>query len=253
MDEALLEKYELQNYRNAIEAVQAKCEVGELTKDVTGSYCGGFPKVDPGFVWPTKNGYPLHFIALLSCRELDLANPNSGWLLFFYDNRHWGYSPKDLGHAVVLHQRGERTLTPDELPSCEKKRLFGLITTRVRPKVYQQVGVRFHSGFSYPTLERELIQFEDEGWDEAYCNFIFESPHKIQSGGYPSPIQDDFMEEDCIKAFSTGTRNDWQLLLQLFEVGDMVWGDAGALYWFILKEDLAMGRFDPVWMVTQCG
>src|SRR5712672_3619627 len=137
MDEARLEKYELQNYRNAIEAVQAKCQLGELTKDVTGSYCGGFPKVDPGFVWPTKNGYPLHFIALLGCRELDLVNPNSGWLLFFYDNRHWGYSPRDLGHAVVLPQRGERTLTPHELPSCEKKRLFGLITTRVRPKVYQ--------------------------------------------------------------------------------------------------------------------
>jgi hypothetical protein len=57
-------------------------------------------------------------------------------------------------------------------------------------------------------------------------------------GGFPVKISD------------TG---DFLGLLQLFEVGDMTWGDAGALYWFILKEGLDKGRFDRVWMVTQCG
>ena len=253
MDEALLNKYELQKYRDAIQAVEAKCLVGEKTKNVTGSYCGGFPKVDAGFVWPTKDGYPLDFIAQLRCKELGLLIPDSGWLLFFYDNRHWGGSPKDLGFAVVLHQRGDRALTTGDLPSCEMKRLFGLVTSHIQPKVFQQVGIRFRPGCSFPSLERELIKFDDEGWEDAYGNFAYESSHQIQSGGFPNPIQEDFMEYKCIKAFSSGTRNDWQLLLQLFEVGDMEWGDAGALYWFILKEDLAKGRFDRVWMVTQCG
>lgn len=253
MDAALLNKYELHKYRDAIQAVEAKCLVGEVTKEVTSSYIGGFPNVDAGFVWPTKNGYPLHFIAQLECHELGLANPGSGWLLFFYDNRHWGGSPKDLGSAVVLHQRGDRVLTSDDLPCCEKRTLFGLLTSHIRPRVYKQVGVRFRPGLSFPSLQRELIEFEDEGWAEAYGDFAHESSHKIQSGGFPHPIQEDFMEHHCVEAFSIGMRDDWQLLLQLYEVGDMVWGDAGALYWFILKEDLANSRFDRVWMVAQCG
>ena len=56
----------------------------------------------------------------------------------------------------------------------------------------------------------------------------------------------------CQYRAEDGTPNDWQLLLQLFEVGDMRWGDAGALYWFIHKDDLRAGRFDRVWMISQC-
>jgi uncharacterized protein YwqG len=41
-------------------------------------------------------------------------------------------------------------------------------------------------------------------------------------------------------------------LLQLFEIGDMTWGDAGALYWYIHRDDLEISRFDRVWMVSQC-
>jgi len=253
MHEALLKKYELERYRAAIEAVKTACLVGEVTTDQAESFCGGYPKVDPGFVWPMKDGYPLHFVAQFSCKEIGLARPESGYLLFFYDNRHWGGSPKDLGHAVVLHQRGERELKDADLPTREVKKLFGLTTAQVRPKVYKRVGVRFRPGFSYPTLERRLIELEDEGWEEAYGEFVAEAENKIQVGGFPHPIQSDFMEDDCVKAFSIGIRKDWRLLLQLFEVGDMVWGDAGALYWFILNEDLEKGRFDRVWMVTQCG
>jgi uncharacterized protein YwqG len=253
MHEGLLKKYDLERYRAAIEAVKTACLVGEVTTEQTESFCGGFPKVDAGFVWPRKDGYPLHFVAQLSCKDLDLTGPEAGSLLFFYDNRHAGYSPKDLGHAVVLHQQGERALTGGDLPTCEVKQFFGLMTARVQPKVYEKVSVEFRPGDCYPSLERKLIQFEDDGWEEAYGEFVYESSHDIQSGGYPHPIQSDCMEKDCVKAFSIGTPKDWRLLLQLFEVGDMRWGDAGALYWFILNEDLDKGRFDRVWMVTQCG
>ena len=253
MHDALVEKYELERYGPAIEAVRAKCLAGEVTTDATESFCGGLPKVDQGFAWPMKDGYPLHFIAQLSCKDLGLMKPESGYLLFFYDNRHWGGSPKDRGHAVVLHQRGERELAVHDLPTREVKKFLGLMTGRVAPKIYRRLNLRFQPDYSYPSPERKLIQFEDEGWEEGYANFVAEASHDIQIGGFPHPIQSDFMEDKCIRAISTGTRNDWQLLLQLFEVGDMVWGDAGALYWFILKEDLEQGRFDRVWMVGQCG
>ena len=49
--------------------------------------------------------------------------------------------------------------------------------------------------------------------------------------------------------------SDWILLLQLDSDrdADLMWGDAGYLYYWIRAEDLAAGRFDRVWMSLQCG
>lgn len=45
------------------------------------------------------------------------------------------------------------------------------------------------------------------------------------------------------------------LLLQLDSDQDanLMWGDAGLLYFWIRTEDLVAGRFDRVWMTLQCG
>jgi uncharacterized protein YwqG len=32
-----------------------------------------------------------------------------------------------------------------------------------------------------------------------------------------------------------------------------MWGDAGMLYYWIRKQDLAEDRFDRIWMALQCG
>lgn len=51
------------------------------------------------------------------------------------------------------------------------------------------------------------------------------------------------------------TADDWTLLLQLDsdDKGEFMWGDAGMLYFWIRKQDLAENRFDRIWMTLQCG
>lgn len=219
----------------------------------TGSYFGGMPTVDAGFEWPLKDGYPLHFIGRLACSNLQLDTFPTGHLLFFYDDRHFGYSSKDRGHAVVIHQQsGEPLLAESQLPEYEVRSLLGLSKKRVKPRVYQRVDVIFVEGYSYPSLERKLIPFKDDISEECYLEFLDSVRSNIQIGGYPSPVQSDEMEKDCVKALGLGQPSEWRLLLQLGEVGNMVWGDAGSLYWFIHEADLRDGRLDRVWMVMQC-
>jgi uncharacterized protein YwqG len=47
---------------------------------------------------------------------------------------------------------------------------------------------------------------------------------------------------------------DWTLLLQLDsdDAADMMWGDAGRLYFWIRKQDLRARDFSRVWMILQC-
>ena len=252
MHDAELSSHELTKYADAIRRVSRPCLTGHRCEQECDSYFGGMPNVLPGFDWPTKDGYPLAFVGQLHCRDIDLVPTDDGDLLFFYDNRHWGYSPKDMGHAVVIHiQSNIERITPD-LPTNTVTSFFGLMKKDVTPKRYQRVNVRFEPSISYPWYERELLTFSCDFADECYAEFCCAIRSDIQLGGYPSPVQSDFMERDCINAFSIGEIDDWVLLLQLFEVGDMIWGDAGALYWFIHQDDLRDMRFDRVWMVSQC-
>jgi uncharacterized protein YwqG len=49
--------------------------------------------------------------------------------------------------------------------------------------------------------------------------------------------------------------HDWILLLQVDSdenLSDNYWGDAGALYYWIKRDDLANGRFANVWFFMQC-
>lgn len=241
----------LENYRSQIERLVKPCVLGQVSQQEGLTFCGGLPKVDSDFVWPTKNGMPLHFVAQVACSEVSKWPQDDGALLFFYDDAHWGLSPEDRGHAQVLWQRGERQLTADDLPRFEKRRVMGLLKAVVQPRVYRRVYLGLEDGISYPDAERLHFEFADEAEEELYYEFLAERESPVQLGGYPRPIQSDDMEQICAAAFDLPVKH-WELLLQLFEVGDQMWGDAGALYWFIPSTDLAAGRYDRVWMVTQC-
>jgi uncharacterized protein YwqG len=252
MHDAELTSHELTPYIDAIRRVARRCLVGSCCELHCDSYFGGMPRVPANFEWPTKDGHPLAFVGQLHCEDIDLVPSNDGDLLFFYDNRHWGYKPRDKGHAIVIHIPTDIERHEPELPTRTIPAFFGLTRKRVSPKQYQRVNVQFELSDSYPCYERKLIAFPDDVADESYTEFCSSIRPDIQIGGYPSPIQSDFMERDCINAFGIGEVDDWVVLLQLFEIGDMMWGDAGALYWFIYQSDLDAMRFDRVWMVSQC-
>ncbi|MCA9404210.1 MAG: DUF1963 domain-containing protein, partial [Candidatus Omnitrophica bacterium] len=94
----------------------------------------------------------------------------------------------------------------------------------------------------------------------------------VQMFGYPNPIQQDMMQLEC-QLVTNGLycgdtsgyenpralelakgKDDWVLLFQLDEhpPSEMVWGDAGMLYFWIRKQDLAERRFERTWMILQC-
>jgi len=56
------------------------------------------------------------------------------------------------------------------------------------------------------------------------------------------------------KALAAGA-TDWVLLLQLDsdDAAKIMWGDAGMLYFWIRRDDLAARRFDRTWFTLQCG
>jgi uncharacterized protein YwqG len=253
MHDAELRSHELSRYTDAIRDASRPCLIGNIIETVGETYFGGMPLVSSDFHWPAKDGHPLSFIGQLHCSDVDLIPSDDGDLLFFYDNRHWGYKPSDLGHAIVVHLSGNSSRVLPELPTLQVPAFFGLRKKTVQPKVYKRVNISLTPSTSYPSYDRKLVAFDDDVAEECYLEFCGTIQPDIQIGGYPSPVQSDSMELDCVNAFGLGTPEQWVLLLQLFEIGDMMWGDAGALYWFIHQDDLASCRFDRVWMVTQCG
>lgn len=237
MHDVEIRSHELSSYTDAIRRASRPCLIGNISNTVEDSYFGGMPLVSSDFEWPVKDGYPLSFIGQLHCSDVDLVPTNDGDLLFFYDNRHWGYKSSDLGHAIVVHVSANASRILPELPTLKVPAFFGLRKKTVQPKVYKRVNISLTPSTSYPSYERKLVTFADDVAEECYLEFCGAIQPAIQIGGYPSPVQSDSMELGCVNAFGLGTPEEWVLLLQLFEIGDMMWGDAGALYWFIHQDD----------------
>jgi uncharacterized protein YwqG len=89
--------------------------------------------------------------------------------------------------------------------------------------------------------------------------------------GYPCDLQGNHMERLCARAFHgldpyvvegmddpqtqrvEHEATAWTLLLQLNSDphAELLWGDAGVLYWFIRRQELHAGRFETIWIQVQ--
>ncbi len=252
MDENLIAKHHLEDFGSLLRSQARPCHRGYASKHPSDSFCGGLPWVDEGFVWPDRRGRPLDFVAQIACRDVPHWPKDEGALLFFYDNEHWGLEAEDKGFIKVLWQLGEKEFESSQLPTHESKRFFGLLKNRKTPVIYQKVPLIFVPSLSYPSHERLAYEFPDEFTNDNYAELLEDLSSPLQLEGYPLPIQNDDMEADCAKIVGGVPEESWRLLVQMEEVGDQVWGDAGCLYWFIPEEDLAAWRFDRVWMSSQC-
>lgn len=236
------------------------------------SHFGGTPRLPAGMLWPTRNGKPLGFLARFSLEELHRAQPldwlpATGALLFFYDlvDHTWGYDPKHRGSAVVL-------LAPDlDLP------LEQPATTVERGASLRHWNVVFRGIQALPSWERQpvadlcLTDLESDLLIDL-AESVFQGAPKHQVGGFPAPVQDDAMELECQLVSnglycgdSTGYKDpraaqlragasDWRLLFQ-FDSDDelgIMWGDVGAVYFWIREEAARAGEFATTWLILQC-
>jgi len=237
------------------------------------SHLGGVPDGAAGFTWPEHAGQQLGFLAQLSLPDLHATHaidwlPTTGCLLFFYDidAQPWGFDPQDRGAARVLH-------IPD-LPAQAAKAHAPLADA---PPALPRHDVAFRKIDVFPSWERacvEALHLSDEESD-AYSDAaeaVFDDGPQHQVGGYPAPIQGDFMELKCqlvTNGLYLGTpagyegeaaeklkagADEWVLLLQLDTDDELevMWGDGGRLYFWVRKEAARAGDFSKVWAVLQC-
>ncbi|MFE1177165.1 YwqG family protein [Streptomyces sp. NPDC058773] len=234
---------------------------------------GGLPELPEGEEWPVWEGNgPLSFITAIDCAGLPSTAPGSalppdGTLAFFYFD-----GQLDDGTALVMPDEpdtwaGARVLyVPADVPT----------TTRTAPEgieAYPEVPLtaRVESTAPYPghpSVHREFGSLPDghalwsEGFQDALWDHFRGTEHRL--GGHPNPVQDAVETEVARGALGTPPWDDprikdealrWVLLAQIDtdHDADMMWGDAGVLYWLIRPEDLAERRFDRAMFTWQCG
>lgn len=200
----------------------------------------------------------MEFIAQINCAEAGSAVlPDRGLLLFFYDNRHGGYSIKDKGFIRVIYFDDKTELIERASPSQLRPRLWGFLGHSVLPRIYQEERLIFTTGVSLPDLERKLLHLVDADTEEAYCDLKeeMEETRFIQIGGFPNPVKADGMEQYIAQITGHEPPEAWIMILEIYEdkITDIMWGDAGKLYFFCHSDDLKNLDFSNCWMQMQCG
>jgi uncharacterized protein YwqG len=236
------------------------------------SHFGGSPNLPPDIAWPRRDGKVLTFLARLSLPELQQAHridwlSDAGALLFFYDvdNQPWGFDPKDSGGWAVLSVPDLSTpLTRHDaaVPSGPALPL--------RTLAFRRIDVL--PSFERDSVRRlELSDKESDRYDEL-SQAVFRVAPKHQVGGYPAPVQGDEMEIESqlashgVYCGDTNYPSDprtaalvpgaagWRLLFQMDSDDDLdvMWGDAGTIYFWVDGEAASKGRFENTWLILQC-
>ncbi|GAA2865019.1 hypothetical protein Acy02nite_13850 [Actinoplanes cyaneus] len=242
----------------------------ECAPDAAGTRLGGLPLLAPGTTWPhSPSGNPQAFLGQLGTDDVNARLgvpllPPRTVLGFFYDwaEQRWGFDPGDAGHWRV-------TATPvdEAVPlSGESFTAHAVTATRVctvpaigEPPVEAVRGER-HWWQRHDPVEDFYGSLENDervplhrvfGWPDPVqgpmqleCQLAANGVHH----GNPAGVEGARVEE------LTPGAPDWLLLWQIDTDDEMdwIWGDAGRLYYWIRRQDLAAGAFDRTWLVLQC-
>lgn len=251
------------------------------------SRIGGKPDLPPTLDWPLaqhtirKKTYfglgpsqtqtvhqPMPFIAQLNMKDFAEYNvtsglPGSGILYFFYDAEQsaWGFDQKDKSKFKVCYFTGPTTDLqkhdfPEQLPETGR---------------FKSAGIEAKPEISLPGVEHKVYETLSEDQQDWFFDTFFPDEEINKIGGHTDTIQNE-MKLECelvtngvycgdpsgyqhpkAKKLAANTKN-WQLLLQIDSIDslEMMWGDAGRLYFWIKKEDLISSNFDQCWLILQC-
>lgn len=246
-------------------------------------YLGGSPLLPEDVEWPSWEGHgPLAFIGAIDCgelpaKELDIALPEDGALLFFYfdgqiddsdvvdDDNDWT-TPADTGatSSRVIYvpadaEMAER-VAPEPLGEYDRILLSGEVTA-TGPD-FDHPAFRAVFGDPYDPASPHQALSGDEFGTAVDAVYQDAAPNH-QIGGYARPVQSSIENEAARGAYPV--KSDAALsaraelagqLLVLAQIdseyrNEMAWGDAGTLYWLIRPEDLAARRFDAALFTWQ--
>jgi uncharacterized protein YwqG len=249
--------------RECVRMRSAPCANGNIS--LGSSKLGGSPDLPPGLAWPKWKTDYLTFVAQVNLAELTVSEllPKIGMLSFFYDREQsaWGFDPN--------HREGFRLWYFPEVSQLIRS---------VEPAVstFPSAPVSFEPFLSLPDSSADSVRdlLLDIENDEQYYDFVEKHAgpaplHQIL--GWPHVIQGDMAlqcqlvtnglysgnasgyKDSRRKELEPGAK-DWTLLLQIDsdDNAKMMWGDAGTLYVWIRRQDLASRDFDKAWTILQC-
>lgn len=238
---------------------------------------GGGPDVPPDFVWPTRDGDPLTFLAQFDLSQIRVPSlPEEGWLLFFYDvvRQPWGFLPQDAEGAHVAYVSSPRhVLVRREHPAIEDTACtsescsISMTPTVNLPHVWDSI-------IAAAGLEIPRAQWEAYASVAAAVSGVEEDSLHHHLLGHPQLVQDD-MRGQC-ELVANGVSCDgprayrgervqqllrrgaaeWELLLQIDsdeEGPGWMWGGSGRLYFWIRRSDIASRTFEKTRVILQCG
>lgn len=191
----------------------------------------------------------MELLAVIDCARISVlsssfipAFPSHGWLSFWYnaEEQPWGIQSDDSKHWRVIYSE-EKPIVSDKAISYAAK-----IDTTIRSSFV----LDWADKLKFNTSQKEL-----ESWGQ----FDNQATDIWRMFGLPDPIQHHEIHTEASEAATaagwiSGQSDDWVLLLQVDSTDQLgfMWGDAGRLYWYISKQDLAQRDFSKVWLVLQC-
>ena len=285
--EGLIKKHGLLEHKTTIAKYLQPCVSFDLRQTsaqlpVGASKVGGGPDLPLDFEWPGNKGRPLNFLlqinlAVASGFDPSGRLPSNGLLSFFYDldEQPWGYDPNDQdGFRVVFSpsdvELGRRPAAQSDydVNECEVVLRSGVSLPNVGSIDFD----RFDAEAKLSDEEsNNFFEFADDvaSLGSSYAHKYGGHHHLL---GHSENVQGDMQTEaqlvtnglycgdetgynDPRAAELKKHADDWLLLLQLDsdDEGGFMWGDAGMLYYWIRKQDLAQRIFDKTWMALQCG
>lgn len=281
---ALYASHGLQDYfkaarvyaKNALHMDLAPCPDEDIPLGT--SKLGGCPHLPEDTRWlrMATTGKPLSFLGQINLEEAKPFDtegklPDRGILYFFYDcsedGMPWGFKPTDADGWRVLYYDGDMSrLVCHEVPEDLDGNgyLFGSAKVTFRCEADLPDYFSSYGG---------LIKLEDDAKGRMF-NLLDDKAESIRNKllGHSDNVQGS-MEDECemvTRGYDAGTHEGyqkahelgihknfqhWTLLCQIDsnEELDMMWGDAGKLYFWITQEDLAAKKFGKSWLILQCG
>jgi len=237
----------------------------------------GEPDMPESLDWPVDaEGTPLNFLVQINLSELagvldDSPLPADGHLLFFtrYEDPPWGFDPKDGPGFRVLHVPAGSMLERRTMPEGAKfedddgeedlRRLVRFEATTMYPDPVCFIETEdFFERFAAPVRGawREGQGEDDPKHHMLGHAMVLQNPMEIEAQLVTNGINtgDELSEADQARAEQLAPgAEDWIPLLQLDTDEFFMWGDMGAIYFWIRKQDLATQDFSKAWMILQCG
>ncbi|MFE5597039.1 YwqG family protein [Streptomyces sp. NPDC056549] len=239
---------------------------------------GGLPGLPSAYDWPKWEGHgPLSFVASIDCAGLptaagDIDLPEAGTLLGFYfdgqldddealvfaeDRESWARARVlyvAAGEEVVEHGTPAEVALYPVVPLTARLEMTAAEPWHPRIRDAFTAGARLGYRYNHPVCSQELLAAMWE-FDDEVRHQIGRHAHSVQN-----PVGIEVAEAALI---GEGSWDDPRLseeagdsvLFAQFDsedAVDMMWGDAGALYWLIRPEDLAERRFERAMFTWQC-